>query len=162
MTDAADRAGPDFVVGVEPGDHCRRVVGDQGVRDAVHGGPDHPGHRIVTPGNIEMDCSQSVIHVRQQAEISLLGDPPRHVAQFLPCARRVHVENDRWKGPGPIRTRRERGHPAMLRRNCHVLFVHLSQPLWSTPKFITVMLLPRICKPLARDGKAHHHKDVQE
>ena len=109
------------------------------------------GHGIVAAGNVEADRSQPVIHVRQQAEVALPGDPARHVAQFFAGARRIHVENYRRERSRPIRAGGERPHAPVLCRDHDVLFEHLLDP----PQSLRQM--PH-CHAAAADLQAGRHE----
>src|ERR1019366_5384187 len=107
------------------------VVGDEFVGNAVHGGADQRRHGVGAPGNVEQHGAETVIHVRQDAEIAMAGDPARHVAQFLTRAWRIHVKDDRGEWARAVRAGDERWHDAVFRGDADVLFVHAAAPCWS-------------------------------
>jgi len=75
MPDAPDRARLHFVLGVEIGEQRGGIIGDALVGQMVHRGTDHGRHPVVAARNVEMADPESGIHVRQHAEIAVLGDP---------------------------------------------------------------------------------------
>ena len=113
-----------LVLRVDKAEQARGVVHDLSVCQAVHRRAHALEHLVVAPVDVEAQRAEPVVHVRQHREIALLGDAPRHVAQFFADAGRIHVEDD----PGVLARRIRAGHKArhlaVFGRDDDVLFDH--------------------------------------
>ena len=118
--------GPGFALSLASNQARRAAVSSTitGVCQMVHRGADHRRHAVVAMRDVETHSAEPVIHVRQQAEIAVLGDPARHVAQFLAHPRRIHVENDPRMVAGALGAGGESRHAAVLGRDDDVFLDH--------------------------------------
>ena len=124
MPDTTDRSGLHLFLRVQKGEHTRGVVGHGNVGEALHRAPNDHRHGFVTPRNVEAKRSQPVVKIRQEAEIAVLRDASRLVAELLADPRRVHVKNDRRKLSRLIRTHGEARLTSVFRSHDDIVFDH--------------------------------------
>ena len=124
MPDATDWAGLNLLVRVQKREHARGVVYHGGIGEALHCAPNDYRHGLVTPRNVEAKHPQPIVKIGQEADVAVLRDASRLIAELLADSRRVHVKDDRRKLSMLVRTDGKARLAAVFRRHDDIVFDH--------------------------------------